>query len=140
MNRINATVGFLFLGLGLALFLSGMAFPQGIGGLPGAGFFPQVIGCLITLLACALLYEARTPDGESGFKISNPRQVLGIAALLFVYLLLWGSGYFILRTIVFLIPALRFLKQDWRASLGYSVALTLLVYLAFDTGLNITLE
>lgn len=139
MQRTDLVTGGLFLAGGLALVVSGMAFPPGVGNLPGAGFFPQAIGGVMTLLAVALLWRGRQREGES-VSIANPRLVLGTAALLFVYLLTWNSGLFPVRTLAFLLATLRFLGQSWKQATVYGVALTAFVYLAFDTGLNVSLE
>lgn len=140
MTRVDAIVGVTFLAIGLALIASGLAFPKGVGGLPGAGFFPQAIGGLMALLACGLLLKGRDGAGDRPAAISNPRQVVGTAALLFGYLLLWGTGFFAARTAVFLALTLRFLGQGWAAAAAYSTALTIFVYLAFNMGLNVSLE
>lgn len=139
MHRTDLVTGGLFLAGGLALAVSGMAFPPGVGNLPGAGFFPQAIGGVMALLAIALLWRGRRREGES-VSIANPRHVLGVAALLFVYLLTWNSGLFPVRTLAFLLATLRFLGQSWKQSAAYGTALTAFVYLAFDAGLNVSLE
>lgn len=130
----------MFLAIGLGLVATGLAFPEGVGGLPGAGFFPKAIGGVMTVLACGLLVRGREVPGGEHAEISNVSQVAGAAALLFVYLLLWGTGYFIPRTAAFLALMLRFLGQGWPSALGYSAALTAFVYLAFNMGLNVSLE
>ena len=140
MTRSNFIAGGAFLAIGLGLVATGLAFPGGVGGLPGAGFFPQVIGGFMALLACGLLLRGHDAPGDEGAETSNTRQVAGTAALLFGYLLLWGTGFFAPRTAVFLALMLRFLGQSWPSSLGYSAALTAFVYLAFDIGLNVSLE
>ena len=140
MTRSSSIPGGVFLAIGLGLVATGLAFPEGVGGLPGAGFFPQVIGGVMALLACGLLLRGRKATDDEGAEVSNARQVMGTAALLFVYLLLWGSGFFVPRTAVFLALMLRFLGQSWPSALGYSVALTTFVYLAFNMGLNVSLE
>lgn len=139
MMRVDAIVGGVFAAFGVALIASGARLPSGVGGLPGAGFFPQVIGGLTVLLAGALLAGQRKKRPDD-FSITNPRQVLGTAVLLFVYLLLWGTGFFAVRTAVFLLLTLRFLGQRWSSAAGYSVVLTAFVYLAFDAALNVSLE
>ncbi len=140
MPRAVIITGGAFLALGAALIASGVALPSGVGGLPGAGFFPQAIGALMALLACAVLAKSRSGDGDESPALSNIRQVAGTAALLFAYLLLWGTGFFLPRTVVFLALTLRFLGQGWPAAVGYATALTAAVYLAFDMGLNVFLE
>lgn len=139
MRRADTIVAVLFAALGAFLVVSGTAFPAGIAGIPGAGFFPQAIGVLMGLLAIALWQKGRRRSIES-VSIANVREVAVTAALLLAYLLLWGTGWFVVRTTVFLAITLIFLGQRWLPSLGYAVALSVFAYLAFDTGLNVTLE
>ena len=140
MNRTDKIAGGSFLVLGIALFASGLAFPSGVGGLPGAGFFPQLIGGLMALLACGLLVKRGETAGSESAGIANARQVAGTAALLFAYLLLWGTGFFVVRTAVFLAVTLRFLGQGWVPAGVYAAVLSVCVYLAFSMGLNVSLE
>ena len=140
MNRRDMAAGGLFLLLGLALVASGQGFPPGVGGLPGAGFFPQAIGGFMALLAIGVLARRDATGGNKSVASTNFRQVAGTAALLGGYLLLWGTGFFAARTAVFLVLTLRFLGQRWIPALGYSAILTAFAYLAFDAGLNVSLE
>ena len=68
------------------------------------------------------------------------RTVLGVVGLLFLYLLLWGTGLFPVRTAVFLLVLLRFLGQPWRSGLTVSLSLTAVIVLAFQIGLRVSLE
>lgn len=138
--RADVVAGGAFLAVGLLLVSTGLTFPEGVGGLPGAGFFPQVIGGVMALLACALLVQGYRTTATGTIMLSNLRQVGGTVALLLAYLLLWGTGFFAVRTIVFLAVMLRFLGQGWPSALGYAAALTAFVYAAFDLGLNVSLE
>ena len=140
MRRGDTIVAVLFAALGASLVVSGTAFPAGIAGIPGAGFFPQAIGALMLLLAIALSQKGRRQRSKESMSITNLREVAVTAALLLAYLLLWGTGWFVVRTTVFLAITLIFLGQRWLPSLGYAVALSVFAYLAFDTGLNVTLE
>lgn len=140
MNFADKATGGMFLALGVALIASGAGFPSGVGGLPGAGFFPQAIGGFMALLAIGLLVRRSKNGGDNLLSASNGKQVGGAVLLLFGYLLLWGTGFFAARTAVFLLLTLRFLGQKWMPAAGYSAILTAFVYLAFDTGLNVSLE
>ena len=100
MNRRDMAAGGLFLVLGLALVASGQGFPPGVGGLPGAGFFPQAIGGFMALLAIGVLARRDATGGGKSVAATNFRQVAGTAALLGAYLLLWGTGFFAARTAV----------------------------------------
>ncbi len=140
MKAADKVTGGAFLALGLALVASGLGLPAGVGGQPGAGFFPQAIGGLMAVLACGLLLKRGEDSADESFGISNAGQVAGTAALLLGYLLLWGTGFFVVRTAVFLALALRFLGQGWLPSAAYGVAMSSVVYLAFSIGLNVSLE
>ena len=140
MNSTDWISGGLFAAIGIALIASGSAFPEGVGGLPGAGFFPQAIGGVMAILACALVITRGKRDASDSIRMGNARQVAGAAGLLFVYLLLWGQGLFVLRTTAFLILTLRFLGQRWWPATVCSASLTAFAYLAFDTALNVSLD
>jgi hypothetical protein len=140
VRRADTIVAVLFGALGVFLVVSGTAFPAGIGGIPGAGFFPEAIGVLMGLLAIALSQKGRRQRSDKSMSIANLREVATTAGLLLAYLLLWGTGWFLVRTTVFLAITLIFLGQRWLPSLGYSAALSVFAYLAFDIGLNVTLE
>ena len=140
MQRSDAIAGGLFLVLGVALLATGAAFSPGVGGLPGAGFFPQIIGGVTVLLAGALVVNSRSGAAESPLGTENARHVAGALGLLCIYLLLWGTGFFVIRTAVFLLLLLKFLGQRWISAAVCSTVLTVFAYLAFDIGLNVSLE
>jgi len=140
MNRKELIVGTAFLALGVALVASSYALPAGMGRLPGPGFFPRVIGGVMALLSLALLWRARRGEETVDAAPADLRTVLGVVGLLFLYLLLWGTGLFPARTVVFLLVLLRFLGQPWRSGLTVSLSLTAVIVLAFQVGLRVSLE
>jgi hypothetical protein len=140
MTRSNLAVAAAFLFLGVYLVASASALPAGVGRLPGPGFFPQVIGSVTMMLAVALLIQAARRREGGAFELANARGIAGAIGLVFLYLLLWGSGWFALRTAVFLALLLRFLGQRWTASIAVGLALTAAVVGAFQYGLRISLE
>jgi hypothetical protein len=111
-----------------------------MGRLPGPGFFPRVIGGVMVLLSLALLWRSRRGGAPESEAPADLRTVAGVVGLLFVYLLLWGTGLFPLRTAVFLLILLRFLGQSWRSGLTVSLSLTVVIVLAFQIGLRVSLE
>lgn len=140
MNRTNAILGTGFLAFGLYLVASGAQLPAGIGLLPGAGFFPLVIGIVTVVLALLLLTTAFRGAASPSFEMVNGKTIAGVIGLTFAYLLLWGSGLFALRTAVFLVLFLRLLGERWRTSVSVSAVLTATVTLAFQFGLRVSLE
>jgi len=139
MNRTDAIVAACFVALGLYLLISGAALPAGIGRLLGAGFFPVLIGLATSGLALCLLASAFRRSGLR-YEIENHRALGGVIGLTFVYLFLWGSGLFVVRTAVFLALFLRMLGERWKTSLAVAAVLTAGVTLAFQYGLRVSLE
>ena len=64
----------------------------------------------------------------------------GAAGMLLVYLALWGTGFFPLRTVLFLTLLLKFPGQRWRSAAGAALVLTTPATAAFQYGLNVSLE
>lgn len=140
MNRKELILGASFLALGVALIVSSYALPRGMSGLPGPGFFPRVIGAAMVLLSLALVWRARRGGEAERAAPTDVRAVVGVVGLLFIYLLMWGTGLFPVRTAVFLLLLLRFLGQSWRSGLTVSLSLTAAIVLAFQVGLGVSLE
>ncbi|MBI1355085.1 MAG: hypothetical protein GC160_12120 [Acidobacteria bacterium] len=130
-------VGLVFAAFAAALMAGAKALPAGIGKQPGAGFFPFWIGVAMLLLAAPLILKTSPEKAKEPIRWSRPALVAGLTL---VYLLLWGSGWFALRTVVFLALLLRLLGESWRAGLGVSATLTAAVVLAFQYGLRVSLE
>jgi hypothetical protein len=140
MKREDLSVAAAFFVLGGLLAVSAARFPAGVGGLPGPGFFPGLIGAAMMLLAIALALRRRRPAPK------EPRHTAGAytgvaaaAALTALYLALWGRIPFALRTAVFAAVFLRSFGQPWRASLPVAGVLTAAVVAAFEFGLRVHL-
>ena len=140
--RTNLTVAAGFALLGVYLIASSFALPPGMGRLPGPGFFPQVIGAAIMLLSGALLIQTVRGGAESSpeWRIENARAIALAIGLVLVYLALWGSGMFALRTAIFLALFIRFMGQPWKQSVLVSIVLSAVVVAAFQYGLHVSLE
>ena len=124
---------------GLLLFGSWLL-PAGMGRLPGPGFFPGVIGAAMMALSVALVVRPSTAE-TAGSLLRGEMRTAGITALLtFGYLALWGSGFFFLRTVLFLYVFLRILGEKPRAGISVALVLTAAVTLAFQYGLHVNLE
>lgn len=132
MNRF--VLPLVFLTLGTYLIWSAGSFPGGAGATPGAGSFPMVIGAMMALLATLLVFRGGAPRTTVG----GSRMVWGAIALLFGYLALWGTGWFALRTVVFLVLLLRLAGEKWTRSVGVAGVLTAIVVVAFQFGLNVS--
>jgi len=140
INGAGLVLSGCFLLLGAYLTLSSFSLPAGSGGYPGAGFFPRVLGIVILVLAVLLVCQTLLGGRVAGIQMGHGRMVAGVAALTLVYLLLWGTGIFALRTFVFVAIFLRFLGQPWKTGLTVSAVLTACVTAAFQYGLNLSLD
>ena len=134
-------VALAFLAFAAALAATSWALPEGAGAVPGPAFFPLAIAAAMAALSIALLFQhAPGAAGETSTASGMSRRIAGAIGLLFLYLLLWGSGLFALRTAVFLCLLLRWTGQGWRSSAGVAATLTAVVVLAFQVGLRVSLE
>lgn len=140
MNRSDLILAALFLVFGVHLVVSASYLPAGAGRVPGPGFFPQTVGMVVLLLAAVLLTQALRGRSTAEFIIENHIAIGGAIGLTALFLLLWGTGFFALRTLVFLTLFLRFLGEQWRQSLTVSAVLTVAVVGAFQYGLRVSLE
>jgi hypothetical protein len=127
-----------FLAFAAALGAGAWALPEGLGRVPGPGFFPLAIALAMGALSASLLAWPGAPPAEPAAAAGAPQRILGVIGLLFVYLLSWGTGLFALRTALFLCLMLRWTGQSWRASAGVAAALTAIVVLAFQAGLKVS--
>lgn len=139
MNRTDLLFALVFFLMGLYLAVSAQGFPPGAAGAPGAGFFPGAAGGVMMLLSAALGLRAQR-EGASEFLIENKRALTGAIILTAGYLALWGTGFFALRTVVFLALLLIFLGQRWRQALAVAAVLSAAATLAFQFGLRVSLE
>lgn len=139
MKKSDTVAALLFLSLGMFLAVSSFFLPEGIGNLPGPGFFPAVIGFLVILLSALLLRGAWLGEARR-VEVHNGRVLAGTAALTLIYLLLWGSGGFIVRTVIFLVLLLRLFGERWRTSVAVGIVLAGVITLGFRFGLRLTLE
>ena len=138
--------------LGIALILSSRSLPEGIGALPGPGFFPFVLGLLITLFAAMVAMEARKPKpassiaeasaGDSPSAAAAPAWRLPVIAmvLVFAYLALWEVVPFLARTPVVALVLTRISGATWLRAIGVAIVMTAFLYLVFQVGLRVSLD
>ncbi len=145
MRRGDRAVGAAFFALGLSLLVSAARFPPGVGGLPGPGFFPSLIGAGMVVLSLALLGSgfARRARPAPAQHVENPhRSLAGLGAavaLTALYLAFWDEVPFAFRTALFITVFLRSQAQPWRASLQVAAVVTAAVVAAFEYGLRVHL-
>lgn len=140
MAKRDTVVGTTFGLLGAYLIWEGSGFPEGVGRLPGPGFFPIVIGVAMLVFAGALLAGARRGTAAEGALVPQAGLVAATIVLTGVYLALWEAVPFVLRTPAYLAGLLLLFGVPWKAALAVSAALTAFVVAAFQYGLRLTLD
>lgn len=140
MSRTDLVISISFFALGGYVTLTSIALPAGVGRLPGPGFFPEIIGGLMILLALVLLKHSIVSGSRDTIQIENKAVVAGVIGLILLYLLFWGTGAFALRTTIFLVLLTRFLGETWKRSVIVAVILTSMILLGFLYGLRLNLE
>lgn len=141
LRHPDTRVALCFLAVGAAVILTARTFPAGVGSLPGPAFFPVVLGGFTTLLAALVLFRAIRSSAETQAAASGNLRAIGIViALLAGYLLLWGYGTFLFRTLLFLTLLLRLFGESWRAALIVAGLLSAFVVLVFQYGLRVSLS
>lgn len=138
MNRSDLGVALAFLLLGALLSIWTAALPPSLGGLPGPGFFPRMIGVAMLALASLLFAQAWRRPAPPGGR-AQAKQALVTILLLAAYLALWDPVPFALRTLLFAALYLRCLGQSWRAAVQVALGLTIFVVAAFQYGLRVGL-
>jgi len=140
MKRADVGIGVFFLLSGIYLVASAQGFPPGLGRLPGAGFFPGLVGAVMAVLASGLLAAALRRGSGEPLRVENRWALAATVGLLAACLLAWGSVSFPLRTGLALVLYLRLLGERWRTSVAVAAVLTLGVLLAFQHGLRVDLH
>ena len=118
---------------------------------PGAGFFPLIVGLIISLLSLILLLQyilsKRTRDkSESAPKVMPEQEkpalikVWSYLLLMVLYGLLMESVGFFIVTFLFLFVILKYTeRQGWRRTLLIGSIATVMSYLLFETYLGVPL-
>ncbi len=140
MSYTDRIVALAFVVLAGLLLWGSWLLPPGVGRVPGPGFFPASIGWVLLALSVALLIRPAAVE-SAGALLRGDLRPAGIAALItFVYLALWGTGFFFVRTVLYLYLFLRVLGEKPRAGIAVALVLTAAVTLAFQYGLHVALE
>jgi hypothetical protein len=114
--------------------------PPGMGRVPGPGFFPICVGVTMLALSLAMVVRPMALTAPLSLLRGDTRLAAIIALVTFAYLALWGTGFFFLRTVLFLFLLLRLLGEKSRTGIAVAVVLTTAVTLAFQYGLHVSLE
>lgn len=138
----NVSLGIAFAALGSALAVAGWRLPEGLAGVPGPGAFPLVVGLLTTALGAALAafpHDDRRLYWQHGLSDPPVRRTLAILVLLGVYVAVWDTIPFIVRTPLLLVAIYRVAGEPWLRSTAVGLAVTVVLWAAFQLLLRVRL-
>ncbi len=144
-NR-DLTSSLFLMAVGLAFLLGGVQLGMGHLHEPGPGFFPLLIGGVVVVLSFLQglgSYSGRggfsKPDGFWKERNSWKRVTSSLFSLVFYLLLLNPLGY-IVTTFPFLLYLIKFTgKKGWPSSILVATLASLISYLLFKVGMEISL-
>ncbi|MEJ5228438.1 MAG: tripartite tricarboxylate transporter TctB family protein [Pseudothermotoga sp.] len=124
------------------LLIEASKLPEGIGALPGPGFFPTIIGIVILILSTILLttvvYKMIKKMGVSKFQGDWVRTLL-FMGILFGYAGFWGKGNFFINTAIMTFSLQIISGSKWFKALIGSLCLAGSIYLLFDKVFHVLL-
>lgn len=139
-RTLDLGIAVTFFALGFFVVIESFGFPPGIERMPGPGFFPQLIGFTMMLLAALVAAQSFTQALAIPLEIENKAAVLSVLALTLAYVSLWGTGAFAIRTMIFLTLLLRLLGERWREAITVALVISAGIVLGFSYGLRLSLE
>jgi putative tricarboxylic transport membrane protein len=141
-DRIKAaSVGVAFLLLGIGVCVEALQVPLGSVRMPGAGFFPLLLGIALSLLAILLLgMTAAHPPGEWRRVWPERPEVLYLIASLAAGVALFERLGFLVTMTAFLAVALKVLgRMSWPSAAVLALVGSVASYLVFSRALLIAL-
>lgn len=111
-------------------------FPPGPAGVPGPGYVPRLLVYVGLVLAVLLVRGGRKGQVQSvdwrAFGRERLLQTGAVAALLFVYALLWGQLHWVILSAGFLFLVGLVLKLRWWGAMLTAAVLSIGLYLLFN--------
>ncbi len=133
-NHRDFWSGLLFVAAGLVFAIGASGHPLGNSHEPGAGFFPLLLGLLLALLGCLLVFKALTFETDDGAPVGEigGRVLIVIAGSIAVGgIVLPHLGLVATAALLVLLIGQATARLPWRQWLILSVASTALSWVAF---------
>ncbi len=134
--------GVMFIAIGLAFAIGATTYSFGTSARPGPGYFPLLLGLILTVLGAAVLFKALTIESDGGDPIGRiawKPLLLILGAVILFGALLPRLGMAITVPILIAIASLGGDEFHWKGVLATCVILTVGSYLVFVKGLNLTI-
>jgi putative tricarboxylic transport membrane protein len=132
-------------GIGLLFFVGSFKYGDIRGGVPNAGLFPFLAGCLLMILSLTAFFSAMTAKEEGKRETFFPqanslKKLLILMSSLIAYEFSLALLGFIITTFLFMMFLLRFIEpQKWTMVVSASILTTAFSYIIFQLFLKVQL-
>ncbi len=134
--------GLMFIGVGAAFAVGSLDYSFGSSARPGPAYFPFGLGVLLAVLGAMVLFKALTFEVEGGDRIGHvawrPLLIIVLSVAGFG-LLLPRLGMLISLPLLVIVSALAGDEFRWKEAIINATILTLLCWVVFIYGLNLTI-
>jgi hypothetical protein len=136
-NPMEFWSGVMFTIIGLGAVLIGQEYTMGSAGRMGPGYFPTVLGGLLTLLGLAALIRSFIRKGEPLGKFAIKETLLVLAAVVLFGFLLRGAGLVIAVPVMVMVSAYASPQFEWKSSVLLAIGGTIFCSVVFVLGLGV---
>ena len=141
-SQRNFASGIMFLAVGLAFAIGATTYSFGNSARPGPGYFPLLLGIILSILGAVVLFISLTIESEGGEPIGDlafkPLGLILGAVALFGFLLP-VAGMIVAVPVLIWISSLAGDEYHWKGTLLMCIVLTLFSWLVFVKGLGLTI-
>jgi hypothetical protein len=123
--------GIIFLVLGLAAVLIGRDYPMGTAGRMGPGYFPTILGALLSLIGAVGIARAFFHVGEAIGRFHIRELALVLSSVILFGILMRGAGLVPAVIVMILLSAFASPKFTWLPNLLLAFGLAAFSYLVF---------
>lgn len=116
------------------LFVESSKLPKGVSNIPGPGFFPYSVAWVVLILSFMLFSNSVwkiVKKKDQRIIQGRWKQILLVIIGTFAYVLLWGTGNFLINTWLLLFFIQLMTRSKWYHALIGSTILSLSIYLLF---------
>jgi len=141
VKKMNFGVAIFFIALSCYVLISAQSFPGKIDNVPGPGYFPTILSCVLIALSLLLIITSRDASEAPLGIFSRKNSIVFIAAgVTLAYLGLLLVFGFLIATPLYLVAILRFFRMTrWRSLILTSGITTAASYAIFTTILEVQL-
>lgn len=129
--------GLFFTAFGLFIIWQSLQYPLGRAAQMGPGYFPLVVGILLTLVGLAVTATAMAAASEKLPPFEWRAAVAITAAIVASGLLLLTAGLLVAIPVLVVVSSLAVRRRSWPAVIATAVALTFMAWLIFIAGLGL---